>query len=183
MSIPISSHWIRHPIIFFFSYSLLFHFLPSLFFVLLSLFARHLCFFLTLMTLVNALQETRLRTTLLAAEEICLHEVREELEEKMRQIDQGVMKGSSFYSFLAIPLNIFRKGKNPLDEVKNRLKRQVAGRKKPQPSTTVLNLYRNRRRQQCLARYLPSKYLLAGQPTVTSHPLRRVLFWHQREEN
>ena len=180
MSIP---NWIRHPLIFFFSYSLLFPFLPSLFFGLLSLFARHLSFFLTLMTLVNALQETRLRTTLLAAEEICLHEVREELEEKMRQIDQGVMKGSSFYSFLEILLNTVRKGKNPLDEVKNRLERQVAGRKKLQPSTTV-HLYRNRRRHQCLAGYLPSKHLLAGQPTVTSsHPLWRVSFWHQQEKN
>ena len=59
----------------------------------------------------------------LAAEETRLNEVREELEEKMGQIDQGVVKDSSFYSFLEIALNVNTvwKGKNPLDEVKNRL--------------------------------------------------------------
>ena len=33
----------------------------------------------------------------LGAEESCLNEVVEELEEKMRQIDEGVSKSSSFY--------------------------------------------------------------------------------------
>jgi NIMA (never in mitosis gene a)-related kinase 2 len=47
----------------------------------------------------------------LAAEETRLNEVRDELEEKMRQIDQGVMKGSSAYSFLEIALTSIQSGR------------------------------------------------------------------------
>jgi hypothetical protein len=45
------------------------------------------------------------------AEETRLNKVREELEEKMRQIDQGVMKGSFFYSFLEIALTSIQSGR------------------------------------------------------------------------
>jgi NIMA (never in mitosis gene a)-related kinase 2 len=47
----------------------------------------------------------------LEAEETRLNEVREELDEQMRQIDQGVLKGLFFYSFLEIALTSTQSGR------------------------------------------------------------------------
>jgi NIMA (never in mitosis gene a)-related kinase len=47
----------------------------------------------------------------LEAEETRLNEVPEELEEKMRQIDQGVVKGLFLYSFLEIALTSMQSGR------------------------------------------------------------------------